>query len=200
MSRDSSTPLRCARNDFSAVLLAGGESTRMGRDKATLEWRGLPLWAQQLDKLRAVTSNIFVSARFAVPWRPADVELIIDESPSRGPLSGLTASLEIMETDCLLALAVDMPFMTPSHLEELCECARPEMGAVPVVDGKVEPLAAVYPKRAATIFAEALNGTDHSVQRLVQRLSELGLIRKIPIAAAAARFYRSINYPEDLQC
>lgn len=200
MSRDSSTPLRSARNDLSAVLLAGGESTRMGRDKATLEWRGLPLWAQQLDKLRGITPNIFVSARFAVPWRPADVDLVIDESPSRGPLSGLTASLEMMETDCLLALPVDMPFITLSHLEKLCEYATPEMGAVPVINGKVEPLAAVYPKRAASIFAEALNGTDHSVQRLVQRLSELGLIRKIPLAAAAARFYRSINYPDDLQC
>ena len=110
---------------LSAVLLAGGESTRMGRDKATLEWRGLPLWAYQLQKLRALTSNIFVSARFAVRWRPADVKLVIDESPSRGPLSGLTASLGITETDCLLVLAVDMPFMTVSrHGCNLPRCAE----------------------------------------------------------------------------
>jgi molybdenum cofactor guanylyltransferase len=199
MPRDSSTARCFARNDITAVLLAGGESTRMGRDKATLEWRGAPLWAQQLEKLRGLTSNIFVSARFAVPWRPADVNLVIDESPSRGPLSGLTASLEMMETDCLLALAVDMPFITVSQLKKLCDYARPELGAVPVVNEKVEPLAAVYPKRAASIFGEALNGTDHSVQHLVQRLSESGLIRKIAIDAAAAHFYRSINYPDDLQ-
>jgi molybdenum cofactor guanylyltransferase len=184
---------------LSAVLLAGGESTRIGRDKATIEWRGLPLWACQLEKLRALTSNIFVSTRFVVPWRPTDVKLVIDESPSRGPLSGLTASLAITETDCLLALAVDMPFITLSNLKEVCDCAKPGVGAVPVVNGKAEPLAAVYPKRAASIFAEALNGTDHSLQQVVRRLTSLELVREIPIPGAAGRAYRSINYPADLQ-
>jgi molybdopterin-guanine dinucleotide biosynthesis protein A len=171
----------------------------MGRDKATLDWRGVPLWACQVEKLRALTSNIFVSTRFAVPWRPPGVNLVIDESPSRGPLSGLTASLAMMETDYLLALAVDMPFITVSHLRKICDCARPGVGVVPVVNGKMEPLAAVYPKRAGSIFAEALRGSDYSLQRLVGRLAELEFIREIPIAAAAGRFYRSLNYPADLQ-
>jgi molybdenum cofactor guanylyltransferase len=184
---------------LSAVLLAGGESTRMGRDKATLAWHGLPLWAGQLEKLRALTSNLFVSARFAVPWRPADIKLVIDEAPSRGPLSGITASLAIIETDCLLVLAVDMPFISLHHLKEICDRAKPEVGAVPVVNGRMEPLAAVYPKRSSSIFAEALKGTDYSLQQLVRRLSALKLIREIPVGAAADRLYRSVNYPADLQ-
>ena len=184
---------------LSAVLLVGGESTRMGRDKATLEWRGVPLWASQFEKLRALTSNILVSTRSIVPWRPADVKLVMDELPSHGPLSGVAASLAIMEADCLLVLAVDMPFLTLSHLKEICDWARPGVGAVPVVNGQVEPLAAVYPKCAGSIFTEALNGTDHSLQQLVPRLVRLELIRELPIAAAAAPFYRSINYPADVQ-
>jgi len=185
---------------LSAVLLAGGESTRMGREKATLEWRGVPLWARQLQKLRALTSNIFVSTRVAVPWRPGDAKLVIDEAPSRGPLSGITASLALMRTDCLLVLAVDMPFVTLSHLKKLCDSADPGVGAVPVVNKKAEPLAAVYPKRAESVFTEALNGSDHSVQRLVRQLATLELVREIPITRAAARFYRSINCPADLAC
>lgn len=184
---------------LSAVLLVGGESTRMGTDKATLEWHGSPLWACQLQKLRALTSNVFISTRFAVPWRPADAKLVIDKSPSRGPLSGVTATLTKVETDCLLVLAVDMPFITVAHLKKVCDRATPAVGAVPVVEGKVEPLAAVYPKRSASIFAEALNGTDHSVQQVVRRLSALQLIREIPVGTAAGRLYRSINRPADLQ-
>jgi molybdopterin-guanine dinucleotide biosynthesis protein A len=184
---------------LSAVLLAGGESTRMGRDKATLKWHGLPLWACQLEKLRALTPNIFVSTRFAVPWRPADVKLVIDESPSRGPLSGIIASLAIMETDRLLVLAVDMPFITSSHLKKVCDCAKPGVGAVPVVNGKMEPLAAVYPKRARSIFAQAVNGTNYSLQQLLPRLARLEFVREIPIVGSADHFYRSINYPADLQ-
>jgi molybdenum cofactor guanylyltransferase len=184
---------------LSAVLLAGGESTRMGRDKATLDWRGRPLWAWQLEKLRALTANIFVSTRSDVPWRPAAVKIIIDGSPSRGPLSGLTAALAKMDTDRLLVLAIDMPFITLSNLKQLCDSAEPGVGAVPLVNGKVEPLAAVYPKTAAPIFAKALSGTDHSVQQVVRRLTALALVRQIPIADTAADFFRSVNYPADLQ-
>ena len=184
---------------LSAVLLVGGESTRMGRDKATVEWRGRPLWEWQLEKLRALTPNILVSARSDLSWRRPDLKLVIDQPPSRGPLSGITATLTTMDADCLLVLAVDMPSITVSNLKRLCDCAEPGLGVVPVVNGKVEPLAAVYPKRAASIFTEALHGTDHSVQQVVRRLTALELVRQIPIADSAAGYFRSINYPADLQ-
>ena len=76
--------------DFSAVLLAGGESRRMGKDKATLSYRGKPLWQIQLELLRQLTpQEIFVSARSDPDWRPADIQFVADDPPSRGPLSGL---------------------------------------------------------------------------------------------------------------
>src|SRR5262249_31891495 len=79
---------------FSAVLLAGGESRRMGRDKATILFRGKPLWEVQLEKLKKLApKEIFVSARVDPPWRPNDVLFVADVPPSRGPLSGLAASL-----------------------------------------------------------------------------------------------------------
>src|ERR1700730_2192530 len=106
--------------NLSAVLFAGGESRRMGRDKATLEWQSRPLWEWQIEKLRALhPKNIFLSTRSDVQWRPQDVELILDSPPSRGPLSGLTAALTAIKTDHLLALAVDMPFITTEHLRHL---------------------------------------------------------------------------------
>src|SRR5438552_4706439 len=96
-----------------AVLLAGGKSRRMGRDKATIEWRGRPLWEWQIEKLRALcVEKIVLSTQSDVPWRPPDVELLPDIPPSRGPLSGLAAALASTEADQLLALAVDMPFMS----------------------------------------------------------------------------------------
>jgi len=183
---------------LTAVLLAGGGSTRMGRDKATINWNGVPLWACQLEKLRALTPNIFISARCEVTWRPADIKLVTDKVPSHGPLSGVAASLAAMETDCLLALAVDMPFIGLPQLTEICHRARADTGAVPVINGKAEPLAAVYPKTAVSIFGDALEGTDHSLQEVVRRLAALKLVRKIPITDPTARFFRSVNYPGDL--
>ena len=79
---------------ISAVLVAGGESRRMGRDKATLLFHAKPLWQIQLELLRKLEpTEIFVSARTDPVWRPADVQFVADDLPSRGPLSGLAASL-----------------------------------------------------------------------------------------------------------
>lgn len=184
---------------LSAVLLAGGESRRMGRDKAKLPWRGRPLWEWQIEKLRALRpQKIFVSARSELPWCPADAELILDTPPSRGPLSGLAAALTATETDHLLALAVDMPFMTSGHLRLLCDLAKSGMGVIPMIDGNAEPLAAIYPKESRAVFLEAFQRENFSLQPIVRKLINLNLLREMPIAGAEREFYKNINEPPDV--
>src|SRR5436853_6332429 len=102
---------------ISAVLLAGGESHRMGKDKATIVFREKPLWQIQLDLLRKLElAEIFISARTDPPWRPSGMQFVSDDPPSRGPLSGLTAALAQVQTGHLLALAIDMPLMSVGFL------------------------------------------------------------------------------------
>src|SRR5262245_18641755 len=97
---------------LSVVLLAGGESRCMGTDKATFLFRGKPLWQTQFETLRKLRpKEIFVSARIDPPWRCVDVVFVADVPPSRGPLSGLAASLDQLSTTHLMALAIDMPWM-----------------------------------------------------------------------------------------
>ena len=98
---------------LSAVLLTGGESRRMGQDKATLLFHGKLLWEIQLELLqRLEPAEIFVSAKTDPAWRPAAVKFVADDPPSRGPLSGIAASLAQIHTAHLFALAIDMPFMS----------------------------------------------------------------------------------------
>src|SRR4029077_9584007 len=111
---------------ISAVLLAGGESRRMGEDKATVLVRGKSLWQIQLDLLRKLDpAEISVSARTDPAWRPPDVHFVADDLPSRGPLSGLAAALARMHTKPLLALAIDMPLMSEKYLRFLCGQIEP---------------------------------------------------------------------------
>src|SRR4051794_38294072 len=111
---------------LTAVLLAGGESRRMGRDKATIEFQGELLWRRQLALLRTLTvEKIIVSARKAPDWLPDDMKILLDDPPSHGPLSGLTKALAAMRTTHLIALAVDMPFMIADELRELFRLAKP---------------------------------------------------------------------------
>jgi molybdenum cofactor guanylyltransferase len=185
--------------NITAVLLAGGESRRMGKDKTTLLFRGKPLWKLQLELLgKLQPSEIFVSARTAPSWRPDNVQFVEDASPSRGPLSGLAASLAKMCTEHLLALAIDMPFMTENFLRHLCNQIEPGCGIVPTIADRAEPLAAIYPREAEIDFRDALAGSDFSLQRLVRRLIETGNLREMPVAEQEQRLFFSVNNPSDL--
>ena len=185
---------------LSAVLLAGGDSRRMGTDKATIVFRGAPLWERQLGILRELQpEKIFVSARVDPSWRPPGTELLLDEPPSRGPLSGVTRALERMETSHLVALAVDMPFMTNEQLRRLCGLAASDCGVVPTTGERAEPLAAIYPRESASDFAAALAGHDFSLQGLVRQLAAADKIRFFPVPKKDRDIYRSVNEPGDFK-
>jgi molybdopterin-guanine dinucleotide biosynthesis protein A len=188
------------RVTLTAVLLAGGESRRMGRDKATIEFEGQPLWQRQIGILRALEPDrIFVSSRARPSWLPDDVGLLLDDPPSRGPLGGLTKALAAMRTTHLIALAVDMPFMVSKTLRALVAMARFRIGVVPIIGDRAEPLAAVYPAEALKAFSDTLVGTDFSIQALVRKLATDHAIRLISIPAEDGHFYRSVNEPGDIK-
>jgi molybdenum cofactor guanylyltransferase len=184
---------------ISAVLLAGGKSSRMGRDKATLPFRDAPLWQNQLRLLRALDlREILVSAQTDPPWRPADVHFIPDEQPSCGPLGGIAAALAQIETDYLLTLAIDTPFVSESYLRELCGRVETNSGIVPMIGDRAEPLVAVYPRGASADFANALCGENFSLQLLVRKLIGLRKLRGAQVSSQQEALFRNLNQPADL--
>ena len=183
---------------ISTVLLAGGESRRMGRDKATLLFGGRPLWQIQFDLLRTLQpEEIFVSARTDPPWRPSDVQFVSDEQPSRGPLSGLSATLARISTDHLLALAIDMPLMTESYLRLICNLVEPGRGVLPMIGNRAEPLVAIYPKGTGTDFIMALSGSDFSLQSLTKKLVDAGKLSLVNVLEEEGKLFRNFNNLSD---
>ena len=185
---------------FTAVLLAGGSSRRMGRDKATIVFWGEPLWQRQIGLLRDLhPEKIFVSVREGPPWLPIDTELLLDEPPSRGPLGGLTRALEQMQTSHLLALAVDMPFMTSEQMRVVWGQATQGCGVLPMIGDRAEPLAAIYPQEAGSEFAAALASDDFSLQRLARNLAIANQVQIFSVPEKDEHLYRSVNEPGDFQ-
>lgn len=182
---------------ISAVLLAGGESRRFGQDKATFVWNGKPLWQRQLDILRAVEpEQILVSARTDLPWRPNDIVFVPDETPSRGPLSGLAAAFATMRGSHLLALAIDLPFMTSDWLRSLVSLTEECCGIIPITGGREQPLAAIYPAEAADTFVRrSREGSDWSLKGATRELTRMGLIRELTIQPDEWQLFDNLNRP-----
>jgi molybdopterin-guanine dinucleotide biosynthesis protein A len=171
----------------------------MGIDKATFIFRGKPLWQVQLETLRRLRpAEIFLSARMDPSWRPDDVQFVADIPPSCGPLSGSAASLVKIHTAHLLALAIDMPFMTENYLRSICDAIEPGRGVVAKIDTRAEPLAAVYPREAVIDFRTALAGSDFSLQNVVGHLVTSGKLLEISVTKQKRRLFRNVNNVSDM--
>ena len=185
---------------LTAVLFVGGLSRRMEMDKATLQFAGEPLWARQLRLLRELKPEaLWVSARTRPAWCPPEIEVVLDNPPSRGPLSGLAAALGKLRTSHLLALAIDLPHMKVEILRKLWSLAQPGCGVIPATE-LLEPLCAVYPAETAVNAAIALkNLEDASLQSFVRAMCREGRMRICPCTESERRFFSNMNTPEDLK-
>lgn len=160
--------------EFSAVLLAGGRSSRMGRDKALLMHpeSGVPLVAHQVATLRAAgCAEVLLSVRTGTDYAEvvgAEVARVTDDGEG-GPLPGIAAALARARCARVLVLAVDLPCMTAEALRALVAASTPECGAVWRGAHGWEPLCAVYPKAARAAFEAARAAGRLSLQALVER-------------------------------
>ena len=187
-------------SDFSAILLAGGRSTRMGRDKAALLFGGVPLWKHQLATLRAAgASELFISGRADGPFAGCGVPVIEDITPGRGPLAALEAVLPRITTRLAIVLAIDLPAMRADFLAMLAETAlAKDCSVVPEVDGRFEPLAAAYAPCIVPLVAECLRGGDRSMQNMLRMGSRRGLVIAHPVRSEDLALFRNLNAPDDL--
>lgn len=182
----------------SAALIAGGKSTRMGRDKAALTIGGRPLWKSQLAVLSAThPAELFVAGKCAAISDP-EVEIIPDIRTDCGPLGGLAAALLRARSKWLLVLAVDMPTMTADFLTNLVrDSINTGIGHVPKLGDSWEPLAAVYPSASAAIAQQMLEQERFALHFFIEAARDAGLLAAYPVVESDAFLFKNINTPSD---
>lgn len=183
---------------LTGLVLAGGRSTRMGRDKATLIVDGERL----VDRAVAVLAQCCDEVLLAAAGRPLSVagaRTISDAELDAGPLAGIVAGLEAAATDLVAVIAVDLPDASAAVLDLLAATWEGEAGVAPLVDGVMEPLHAVYATAAAGRYADLLRAGERSPRRALEGLgARLVGPEEWGTAAADGRFARSLNSPGDL--
>lgn len=199
---DPAHPLTQANQPlFSAVILAGGASRRMGRDKAWLELEGKPLLQHALDKVRALAiSEVYISGRPGVDYSAYHCQVLQDLEPGFGPMSGIERALFVSAAPLLLVLAVDLPRMSPDFLARLQSKCNPLTGVVPVLREQVEPLAAIYPKRCHVLASSALAKGQREVHRFANACREERAVRRLVVHPGDAPCFLNWNCPEDFTC
>jgi molybdenum cofactor guanylyltransferase len=152
-------------------ILAGGESSRMGRDKALLELSGEALIVRTA---RLVESAAERCAIVGDTVRLEGLELLVieDEFPGAGPLGGIATALRASEVEWNLIVACDLPYLTREWLEFLIGHAmRSDADAVlPMNERGAEPLCAMYHKRAESAIRAAL---DRGVRKVTDALADV---------------------------
>jgi len=187
-------------DEVSAFVLAGGQSRRMGMDKAFIELEGQSLLVRALNLVTGITPNVQIlgsKAKFAEFGK-----VVEDQFPNHGPLGGIHAALRASSSDLNLILAVDMPFVPEKFLRYLVRVARQQDAVVTVPKGSRgwQPLCAMYRPPFADLAQNALQKGHNKIDALfpettLQVLEESELERD----GFSSDMFRSLNTPQDLR-
>jgi molybdopterin-guanine dinucleotide biosynthesis protein A len=187
-------------DEVSAFVLAGGQSRRMGTDKAFIELEGQSLLIRALNLVTGITPNVQIlgsEAKFGEFGK-----VVEDQFSNHGPLGGIHAALRASSSELNLILAVDMPFVPEKFLRYLVGEARQQdaVVTVPKVSGGWQPLCAIYRPPFADLAQNALQKGHNKIDTLfrettLQVLEESELERD----GFSSHMFQNLNTPEDLR-
>lgn len=185
---------------ISAVILAGGQSRRLGLDKSLLEVAGQPLIARTVQVLAALSDDLVVVTNEPARYRrlALDVRFVADEKRGMGSLMGIYSGLKAARHAHALAVACDMPLLNLPLLRYMVPLAEGHDVVIPRVDGMVEPLHSIYGKGCLPFMARLLDQGRRKItaffpQVRVRYVEEHELDRFDPTRLS----FVNVNTPED---
>jgi len=187
MKRPSQQQVARAPEAWTGVVLAGGRSMRMGRDKATLSWQGRPL-LEHMKALLLATG----AAQVVVSGEQPDHDGVADPCPRQGPLGGLHGVAQALGDRQLLVVPVDMPALTRDLLARLLDAAP---AACVILAGHHLPMRMTLDAASRGLLAEWLQ--DPSGPRSLRAFQQALHLREIPVAADEMAALANCNTPAE---
>lgn len=184
-------------SDCTAIILAGGDSRRMGQDKAMLTFKQQPLIHAVIATMQELFAVTMVSVR--EPRAEINLPQVCDNHSDGGPLSGLVASLATVKTNWAFLVGCDMPFVSPALVEKMALQRAAQHAVIAVVAGRLQPLAGFYSMRSLAILrANLALGQKSLVGALnhmeVSYVNEVELLSSDPLL----RSFFDLDTPQDL--
>jgi molybdenum cofactor guanylyltransferase len=185
----------------SAIILAGGLSTRMGFDKQLLNVGNVSIMDNLINKLSLIFPEVLISTNKPELYKDSKNILLQDEI-GKGPLAGIYSGLKFCKSDYLYVTACDMPFVSNSYINYMKELTLKNNFDVCVVkrnDGYYEPFNAFYNKSALIYIEKAILNNDFAMHRLLDTMNLLIIDKSKVSELNNYDMFFNANYKEDLQ-
>ena len=181
------------RHEAAAIVLAGGSSSRMGRDKALLQLDGRPLVAHVVERLRPRFAELWLSADDDARLAFLGLPIAVDAQRGQGPLGGLAAALAATRHGVAFVCSCDVPDIDLDLVDAVLGGLTGDVDAVVPVTaaGHLEPLFAAYRSSLARTAAEVLASGRRSVLALLAACR----VRRLPLPPGVE--LTNLNAPED---
>lgn len=183
---------------LSGLVLAGGQSGRMGTDKALLTIEDETLLDRAVSTLAEICAEVLVAAGPQRGLVVPNTRMVDDAAAGLGPLGGIVGGLEMAEHHLTAVLAVDHPYPNSAVFEALLHLWGGEDVVAPEVDGRAQPLHAIWARSAAPTLRAQLAGTHRSLRHAFAALD----VRTADYSVWGSRdpagdFALNVNRPED---
>jgi molybdopterin-guanine dinucleotide biosynthesis protein A len=178
---------------FSGAILTGGNSTRMGRDKAFVEVSGRPMVTIPADALLgAGATDVVCVGGDDHGLARLGLRVVPDDHPGSGPLGGLLTALRTGAEPVVVVLACDLPAVTPAAVRCVLDGLGDGDAALPDVDGRTQTLLAAYRRSALDPLRAAFDAGERAPRRALAGLD----VRRVTFPDP--RWARNANHPEDV--
>lgn len=183
---------------ITAIILAGGKSSRMGQDKSFLELAGKPLIKITIDTLSEIFKSLLIITNNPEPYKTFGIRVAGDSIKDCGPLGGIYTGLTIAETTNNFIVACDMPFLNKELIYYMVKEIQDYDVVVPEFNGRLEPLCAIYSKNCIKpienqIFNQKLKVTDFFKSLKVRVIKD----KEIKQFDPEGLYFTNINTRED---
>lgn len=198
--RNCDFPVRSADqlSNITAVILAGGNSRRMGSDKALLPFAGLRLIDHVYRTLKGRFAEVLLVTDRGREIADLDCRKVVDIVPEGGVLAGIHSALVHAGQEKVFVAACDMPFISETVISRICALNSRGEVILPYTRGGHEPLHAIYSKSCLPVIEELLDAGQRRVGALFSRVQVVQIGADAGMSCALwERSFLNINTPED---
>jgi len=202
--RSAEKGLRCNQDsasvsEITGIILAGGKSTRYGRDKALVEIDGIRLIERVIRVMSSIFQRLILITNTPSEYTFLQLPMYEDLIKGLGPIGGIYTGLEAISDEAGFFVACDMPFLNANLVRHIVKARGDVDAVVPRMGWKIEALHSLYSKRCLPVIKELIGSREYQVIK-VFRKTRVKYVDEDEIRSfdPQLRSFFNVNIPQEL--